>query len=117
MERLRENSLGRAPSSFRTPAENASSQARIISDEVLGHLARALSDDAELGLRPMMRVISNGYYGICAGTCVSLAGSSPADWRNRPDDWPVTRYQKRLSPREEIALSNIRTATALTNRD
>ena len=49
VERLSENSLGRAFILFPDPWPKARHhKRRIVSDEVLGHLARALKDDAEL---------------------------------------------------------------------
>ena len=57
VERLPENSLGRAFILFPDPwPKTRHHKRRIVSDEVLGHLARALRDDAELRSRPMMRL-------------------------------------------------------------
>lgn len=97
VERLRENSLGRAFILFPDPwPKTRHHKRRIISDEVLGHLARALSDDAEL------RIATDdaGYlewilWHLRRHPAFRWQASSPADWRNRPDDWPVTRYQEK----------------------
>ena len=97
VERLRENSLGRAFILFPTPwPKTRHHKRRIISDEVLGHLARALRDDAEL------RVATDdaGYlewilWHLRRHPAFRWQASSPADWRNRPDDWPATRYQEK----------------------
>ena len=97
VERLRENSLGRAFILFPDPwPKTRHHKRRIISDEVLGHLARALRDDAEL------RIATDdaGYlewilWHLCRHPAFRWQASSPADWRNRPDDWPVTRYQEK----------------------
>ena len=69
---------------------------RIVSDEVLGHLARALKDDAEL------RIATDdpGYlewilWHLRGHPAFSWQVSSRADWRNRPEDWPATRYQEK----------------------
>ena len=105
VERLRENSLGRAFILFPDPwPKTRHHKRRIISDEVLGHLARALSDDAELRIatddagylewilwhlrrHPAFRWQPSSRIGATGPTIV------------------VTRYQKIAA--EEITLSNI----------
>ena len=97
VERLPENSLGRAFILFPDPwPKTRHHKRRIISDEVLGHLARALSDDAEL------RIATDdaGYlewilWHLRRHPAFRWQASSPADWRNRPHDWPATRYQEK----------------------
>ena len=97
VERLPENSLGRAFILFPDPwPKTRHHKRRIVSDEVLGHLARALRDDAEL------RVATDdaGYlewilWHLRRHPEFRWRASSPADWRNRPDDWPATRYQEK----------------------
>lgn len=97
VERLSENSLGRAFILFPDPWPKARHhKRRIVSDEVLGHLARALKDDAEL------RIATDdpGYlewiiWHLRGHPAFAWQVSSRADWRNRPEDWPATRYQEK----------------------
>ena len=97
VERLPENSLGRAFILFPDPwPKTRHHKRRIVSDEVLGHLARALRDDAEL------RIATDDadylewiLWHLRRHPAFRWRASSPADWRNRPDDWPATRYQEK----------------------
>ena len=71
---------------------------RIVSGHILDELARAMSDGAELRLatddmdyaRSMLE---------CAGGHVDFERLTrgPDDWRSRPADWPVTRYEQKAA--------------------
>ena len=97
VERLPENSLGRAFILFPDPwPKLRHHKRRIVSDEVLAHLARALKGDAEL------RIATDdpGYlewilWHLRRHPAFAWQARSPHDWRNRPDDWPATRYQEK----------------------
>lgn len=97
VERLAENSLGRAFILFPDPwPKMRHHKRRIVSDEVLGHLSRALRDGAEL------RIATDdaGYlewilWHLRRHAAFEWQAATPADWRDRPDDWPVTRYQEK----------------------
>ena len=97
VERLPENSLGKAFVLFPDPWPKVRHhKRRIVSDEVLGHLARALTDGAELR-------IATDDPGYLEWILRHLRGhphfawqaSGPADWRDRPSDWPATRYEEK----------------------
>lgn len=69
---------------------------RIISDIVLDHLARALTDEAELRIS----TDDPGYlewilFHLRSHADFSWAARTPSDWRQRPSDWPRTRYQEK----------------------
>ena len=97
VERLPENSLGRAFILFPDPwPKPRHHKRRIISGEVLLHLARALRDDAEL------RIATDdaGYlewilWHLRANPAFAWHATRPVDWRDRPDDWPATRYEEK----------------------
>ena len=97
VERLPENSLGKAFILFPDPwPKMRHHKRRVVSDEVLGHLARALRDDAEL------RIATDdaGYlewilWHLHRHPAFRWHASSPQDWRKRPNDWPATRYQEK----------------------
>ena len=97
VERLPENSLGRAFILFPDPwPKMRHHKRRIVSAEVLAHLARALRDGTEL------RIATDdpGYlewilWHLRCHPEFEWQASSPADWRTRPDDWPATRYQEK----------------------
>jgi tRNA (guanine-N7-)-methyltransferase len=67
---------------------------RIVQPAVLDRLAAVMSDDAELRLatdhqdylRWMLQLIT-------AHPAFRWLASGPRDWRERPDDWPATRYE------------------------
>ena len=69
---------------------------RIVGPSVMPDLARILCDGAEL------RIATDdpGYKGwilqhILATGDFDWSARRPADWRNRPDDWPPTRYEQK----------------------
>lgn len=97
LARLAPNSLGRAFILFPDPWPKARHQARrIVNDEVLDHLARALRPGAELRLASddadylawMLRVMR-------AREDFAWLARRPGDWRERPADWPATRYEEK----------------------
>jgi tRNA (guanine-N7-)-methyltransferase len=69
---------------------------RIVNPETLSDMARILKPGGELRLatdimsyaRPMLAgALTNGHF--------DWQVERPADWRNRPDDWPSTRYEEK----------------------
>ena len=81
---------------------------RIISLEVLSHLARIMRPGSELRFASdipdyvdwaLRRILGNGNFTWQANT--------PDDWRIRPSDWPQTRYEKKagLAGRKSAYLS------------
>ena len=69
---------------------------RIVNPETLSDMARLLKPGGELRLatdimsyaRPMLfSTLADGRFGWLA--------ERPADWRDRPDDWPATRYEEK----------------------
>ncbi|MEE2996722.1 MAG: tRNA (guanine(46)-N(7))-methyltransferase TrmB [Pseudomonadota bacterium] len=97
VQRLPENCLGRAFILFPDPwPKKRHQKRRIVSREVLDHLARALRDDTELR-------IATDDAGYLEWILWHLRGhadfvwhaSKPGDWRDRPCDWPATRYQNK----------------------
>jgi tRNA (guanine-N7-)-methyltransferase len=69
---------------------------RIVSRETLDHLARIMTDAAELRLA----TDDPGYFSSML-ECVTghpefaWPARRPADWRERPPDWPSTRYEEK----------------------
>jgi len=67
---------------------------RIVSRATLGGLAEIMSDDAELRL-----ATDDGDYlswileRVTAHTDFEWLARRPGDWRERPPDWPPTRYE------------------------
>ena len=69
---------------------------RIVNPETLADMARILEPGGELRLatdimsyaRPMLQAT------VTDGSFEWLA-ERPADWRDRPDDWPATRYEEK----------------------
>ena len=69
---------------------------RVVGPSVIADLARVLCDGAEL------RIATDdpGYKGwilqhILAKGDFDWFARRPSDWRNRPDDWPPTRYEQK----------------------
>ncbi len=69
---------------------------RIVNPETIGDMARLLQPGGELRLatdimsyaRPMLfSALADGHFEWLA--------ERPADWRERPDDWPATRYEEK----------------------
>lgn len=69
---------------------------RFISADVLSHLARLMKSGAELRIASdipdyvrssLLAVRQNGQF--------QWTAQRPADWRERADDWPQTRYEKK----------------------
>jgi tRNA (guanine-N7-)-methyltransferase len=69
---------------------------RFISEATLGTLARVVADDGELR-------VATDHAAYAAWTLAHVRGSQafrwlaerPADWREPPDDWVATRYQRK----------------------
>jgi len=92
---LPEASIGRAFVLFPDPWPKARHQKRrLIQPDALDHMARVMTDGAELRLatddlayaRWMLEV-------LVAHPDFSWLAEGPDDWRQRPEDWPPTRYQ------------------------
>ena len=69
---------------------------RIVGPSVIPDLARILCDGAELRIA----TDDSGYKGwilqhILATGDFDWSARRPSDWRNRPDDWPPTRYEQK----------------------
>ncbi len=69
---------------------------RIVSTATLDGLAKALSDDAELRLgtddRDYLRWMLEH---ATAHPAFEWLARRPRDWRERPEDWPPTRYEQK----------------------
>ena len=69
---------------------------RIVNPETLSDMARLLTPGGELRLatdimsyaRPML-------FSALADGCFEWLAERPADWRERPEDWPGTRYEEK----------------------
>lgn len=69
---------------------------RIVATETLDHLARIMVDNAELRLATDDR----GYFAWMLERVIrhpdfEWTARRPADWRQRPADWPATRYEEK----------------------
>ena len=84
---------------------------RIVNSETLSDMARILKPGGELRLatdimsyaRPMLAAaLANGHFDWLA--------EGPADWRERPQDWPATRYEEkaRKAGRDPVFLRFLR---------
>lgn len=95
IDRLPASSIGRAFILFPDPWPKVRHhKRRIVSDEVIGRLAGALQDGAEL------RIATDdpGYlewilWHMQRHSEFAWQARRPEDWRVRPDDWPATRYE------------------------
>jgi len=90
-------SIGRAFILFPDPWPKARHhKRRLVTAELLDELARVMKVGAELRIatdhRPYCRWIMAR---ILAHRGFSWTNSSPNDWRNRPVDWPETRYERK----------------------
>jgi tRNA (guanine-N7-)-methyltransferase len=73
---------------------------RFISAENLDSLARVLRDGAELRLASDHRdYIRWMLFHTLGHGAFEWTARGPADWRERPDDWPATRYQAKAVAR------------------
>lgn len=94
---LPDASIGRAFALFPDPwPKTRHRKRRIIAGDTVAQLARVLRDGAELrtatdidGYKAWMleRVLASGAFDWTA--------RGPRDWRNRPEDWPETRYERK----------------------
>lgn len=83
---------------------------RLIRRETLDELARVLVDGAELRLASDHRAyVAWMVEHVTAHPAFAWLARSPRDWRQRPSDWPATRY-------EQKALAEGRPATYLRFR-
>jgi len=69
---------------------------RIVSSATLDQLARIMSDAAELRLA----TDDSGYFAwmlerVTGHPAFEWLARRPADWRQRPPDWPATRYEEK----------------------
>lgn len=95
--RLPSNTIGRAFILFPDPwPKSRHHKRRIISEEMLGLLARVLRNEAEL------RIATDdlGYlewilWHLQNHPDFEWQASEPIDWKSPPHDWPATRYQKK----------------------
>ncbi len=97
LERLPERSLSRVFVLFPDPwPKTRHHKRRIICPAVLGHLARTMRADAELRIATDDRgylIWILEHLQRCAD--FAWTARAPADWRDRPDDWPATRYERK----------------------
>lgn len=97
VDSLPDLSLGRAFILFPDPWPKARHhKRRMVSDEVVGKLADALVDGAELRIG----TDDPGYlewilWHMRRRPEFEWTARRPADWRERPADWPETRYERK----------------------
>lgn len=69
---------------------------RIVGPGTIGRFAAILKDDAELRLATDHPDYARWMLAhLTADPAFRWQARSPADWRERPDDWPVTRYEEK----------------------
>jgi tRNA (guanine-N7-)-methyltransferase len=90
-------SLGRAFILFPDPwPKERHKKRRIVSTETLDALARLMRDGAELRLATDDADYSRWMLErATAHPAFEWLARRPADWRERPADWPMTRYEKK----------------------
>lgn len=97
--RLPANSIGRAFILFPDPwPKLRHHKRRLISEEVLGSLAKVLRDEAEL------RIATDDpsylewiLWHLQRHPDFEWKASVPNDWRSSPHDWPATRYEEKAN--------------------
>ena len=90
-------------------AETRHHKRRLVATATLDRLAVLMRPGAELWLATDDRDIWGGCWSTRPASEVRVAGAPSADWRERPADWPPTRY-------EEKALAAGRTPAFLPSR-
>lgn len=97
LRRLPDRSLSRVFILFPDPwPKTRHHKRRVISPAVLAMLARTMRDDAELRIAtddPGYLVWILDHLQRCRD--FAWTARAPGDWRQRPDDWPATRYEQK----------------------
>jgi tRNA (guanine-N7-)-methyltransferase len=88
-------SLGRAFILFPDPwPKKRHHKRRIVSPATLAELARVLRPGAELRVATDVSAYASAILNVALhNTALRWAARGPADWRQRPVDWPQTRYE------------------------
>jgi tRNA (guanine-N7-)-methyltransferase len=99
IERLADQSVSRAFVLFPDPwPKSRHNKRRIIGPSTIPHLARILRDGAELRVATddptykgwiLEHILGSGHF--------QWTARRPADWRQRPKDWPPTRYEAKAA--------------------
>ena len=119
LDRLPENALGKVFILFPDPWPKARHRhRRIVADPLLDRLARVMRDGAELRLATdHIDYLDWMLERLTAHPAFLWMAACADDWRQRPDDWPETRYEAkaraagvkstylRFARREAIAVS------------
>lgn len=97
IDALPDASIGRVFVLFADPWPKARhARRRFIGPENLDRLARVMKDDAELRLASdQMPLIRWMLFHATEHPDFRWTARDPRDWRNRPDDWPPTRYEEK----------------------
>lgn len=78
---------------------------RIVSPETLRQLARILTDGGVLRLASdHSEYVRWMLFHTLADGCFAWRAKGPADWRERPPDWPTTRYEQKAAQRGESSV-------------
>jgi tRNA (guanine-N7-)-methyltransferase len=95
LDRLPDGAVARAFILFPDPWPKARHhKRRIVSPENLDRLARVLRDGAELRLASDdVAYVDWMLAHLVPHSAFAWTARRPADWRERPDDWPATRYE------------------------
>lgn len=98
---LPDASIGRCFILFPDPwPKRRHNRRRIVSPETLRELARTLEDGAALRLASDHRAyIRWMLFHTLSNDAFEWRARGPADWRERPDDWPATRYEEKAAQR------------------
>jgi tRNA (guanine-N7-)-methyltransferase len=94
---LAEASIARAFILFPDPwPKERHKKRRLVSHDFLGALARAMTDDAELRLATDDMDYARAMLALgCDHRDFRWQAAGPGDWRERPGDWPATRYERK----------------------
>jgi tRNA (guanine-N7-)-methyltransferase len=69
---------------------------RLVSHDLLSELARAMTDESELRLATDDMDYARAMLALgSAHRDFRSPASGPSDWRERPGDWPATRYERK----------------------
>lgn len=101
IDRLPDASIGRAFVLFADPWPKARHrERRFVGPDNLARLARVMKDGAELRLASdQMGLVRWMLFHLTRHPDFEWLVRGPQDWRQRPDDWPATRYEAKALAR------------------
>ena len=97
IEAVRDSALGRVFLLFPDPwPKTRHHKRRFLAPDTLDALARAMRPGAELRLATdWPDYVRSSLFHVLRHPAFDWPARGPADWRNRPADWPETRYERK----------------------